>query len=104
MRLSASLHTKKTLHLFIDSFLLKLSGDEQKELMKSEMSDLQRLIRQEQFEKEAAQKTADDLRTMVKKAEADKVELSRVLQDERHKNAGIMNCCVHRLLLFVIFK
>ena len=60
--------------------------------MKSESSDLRRLISQEQFEKEAVQKTANDLRNMVKKVESDKTDLGRIIQDEKQKNAGEKSC------------
>lgn len=52
------------------------------------MTDLRRAIGQEQFEKEAVQKTANDLRNMVMKAESEKTELCRFIQDERQKIGG----------------
>jgi 7-cyano-7-deazaguanine synthase in queuosine biosynthesis len=65
-----------------------LSADEMREVAKSEMTDLRRAIGQEQFEKEAVQKTANDLRNMVMKAESEKTELCRFIQDERQKIGG----------------
>jgi len=73
---------------FVNLSLFILAADEAKELLKSESSDLRRIIGQEQFEKETVQKTANDLCNMVKKAESDKTDLSRIIQDEKQKNAG----------------
>jgi phage terminase Nu1 subunit (DNA packaging protein) len=63
-----------------------------REVAKSEMTDLRRVISQEQFEKEAVQKTANDLRNMVMKAESEKTELCRFIQDEKQKIAGKIKC------------
>ncbi len=49
---------------------------------------MKRLLSEETREKEAVQKTAADLRNMVKKVEAEKTELARLLQDSRQKVAG----------------
>jgi hypothetical protein len=63
-------------------------ADELREVAKSEMTDLRRIIGQEQFEKEAVQKTANDLRNMVMKVESEKTDLNRLIQDEKQKLAG----------------
>jgi len=59
--------------------------------MRNEITDLKRTIGQEIFEKEAVQKTSNELRNMVKKAEGDKVDLSRVIQEGKQKIAGNAN-------------
>lgn len=64
------------------------AGEEQRELMRNEITDLRRAIGQEVFEKEAIQKTSNEMRNMVKKAESDKVELNRIIQDCKQKIAG----------------
>ena len=64
------------------------AGDEHKELMRKDIIDLKRAMNDEIHEKEATQKSANDLRNMVKKAEAEKIELNRSLQDAGQKIAG----------------
>ena len=54
-------------------------------MMRNEITDLKRAVGQEVFEKEAVQKTANDLRNMVKRAEGEKVELNRIIQESRQK-------------------
>lgn len=56
--------------------------------MRNEITDLRRAIGQEVFEKEAVQKTSNELRNMVKKAESDKVELNRIIQENKQKISG----------------
>ena len=65
------------------------TGDEHKELMRKDIVDLKRAMNDEIHEKEATQKAANDLRNMVKKAEAEKIELNRSLQDAGQKIAGL---------------
>ena len=65
------------------------AGDEHKELMRKDIIDLKRAMNDEIHEKEATQKAANDLRNMVKKAEAEKIELNRSLQDAGQKIAGL---------------
>ena len=54
------------------------------------MLDVKRTLNDEIREKEAVQKTAEDLRTTVKKNEGDKIELNRNLTDTRQRAAGMM--------------
>ena len=67
---------------------LTAAGDEHKELMRKDIVDLKRTMNDEIHEKEATQKAAIDLRNMVKKAEAEKIELNRSLLDAGQKIAG----------------
>ena len=73
-----------------DGFNESLSnlGDEHIELQRKEIIEVKRLLNEEIREKEAVQKTANELRNMVKKAEGEKTELARLLQDSRQKGAG----------------
>ena len=64
------------------------AGEEHQELQRKEIIEVKRLLNEEIREKEAVQKTANDLRNMVKKAEGEKTELSRLLQDARLKIGG----------------
>ena len=66
-------------------------GDEHIELQRKEIIEVKRLLNEEIREKEAVQKTANELRNMVKKAEGEKTELARLLQDSRQKAAGTIN-------------
>ena len=61
------------------------SGDEYRELQRTEITNLKRAVNEEVHEKEAVQKTANDLRNHVKKAEGEKTELARMLQDAKQK-------------------
>ena len=63
-------------------------GEEHGELQRKEIIEVKRLLNEEIREKEAVQKTANELRNMVKKAEGEKTELARLLQDGRQKIAG----------------
>ena len=56
--------------------------------MRKDIVDLKRTMNDEIHEKEATQKAAIDLRNMVKKAEAEKIELNRSLLDAGQKIAG----------------
>lgn len=64
------------------------AGEEQKEMLQKEITDLKRALSEEAYEKEAVQKAANDLRSMVKKTEADKVEIGRQLQDMKQRVNG----------------
>ena len=57
-------------------------------MMRTDITNLKRAVNEEVHEKEAVQKTANDLRNHVKKAEGEKTELSRLLQDARQKISG----------------
>ena len=59
--------------------------------MRNEITDLRRTIGQEIFEKEAIQKTSNELRNMVKKAEGEKVDLNRIIQEGKQKTAGVVS-------------
>ena len=65
------------------------TGEEQREQLRNEITDLRRTIGQEKFEKEAVQKTSNEMRNMVKKAESDKVDLSRTIQEYKQKISGL---------------
>ena len=58
------------------------------ELVRKEVMDLKRSVNEERHEKEASQKTSNELRNMVKKIEADKTDLSRCVQDCNQKIGG----------------
>lgn len=64
------------------------TGEEHSELQRKDMVEVKRLLQEETREKEAVQKSAADLRNMVKRAEAEKTELSRLLQDARQRITG----------------
>jgi len=63
-------------------------GEEQRELLRKEIADLKRALYEETYEKEAVQKTANDLRNMVKKSEAEKADLSRLIAEAKQRIAG----------------
>ena len=56
--------------------------------MLKEATDLKRAINEEIHEKESVQKTAHDLRNQVKKAEGEKIEQNRVIQDSKQRIGG----------------
>ncbi len=56
--------------------------------MRKDNADLKRAINEEIHEKEAVQKTAHDLRNIVKKVEGDKMELNRGVQEGRQRIGG----------------
>lgn len=61
------------------------TGDELKELMSKEIFDLKRNLNDETREKEAVQRTAAELRNKVKSTEAEKVDLSRNVNDLKQR-------------------
>jgi len=63
-------------------------ADEQKEVTRSDMSALRLAVAQETFEKDTLQKSCVDLRTDVKRLEAEKGELSRIVHDAKQKVSG----------------
>jgi len=56
--------------------------------MRKDMVELKRNMNDEIHEKQAVQKTAEELRATVKKNECDKIELNRALADTRQKATG----------------
>ena len=86
--------------------MFPLTGEELRELMRKEIIDLKRGVNEEVHEKEAVQKTANDLRNMVKRAEGEKTELSRLLQDARQKIAGMLRhlCSIRSVFFLHCFK
>ena len=73
---------------------------DQREGMRKEISDLKRSVSEEVYEKEAVQRTANDLRNMVKKLEADKVENGRLIQEMKQRIARKCYFC----LIIMIFN
>ncbi len=68
-----------------------IAGDENRELMRKEITELKRAINEEVLEKEAVQKTAAELRGTIKKSEGDKIELSRLVGDAKQRIGGQNN-------------
>ncbi|XP_021361091.1 rootletin-like [Mizuhopecten yessoensis] len=62
-------------------------GDEIRELMRKDMVELKRNINDEIREKDTVIKTAEELRSTVKKNECDKIDLNRSLCDHRQRGA-----------------
>jgi len=60
---------------------------DEREALKKETMDLRRTVSEELYEKEAIQKTANELRGTVKKLEADKVDNGRAIQDLKQRIA-----------------
>jgi len=60
-------------------------GEEVREVMRTDVTNLKRTINEEVLEKETVQKTANDLRNQVKKVEGEKIELNRLLTDAKQK-------------------
>lgn len=56
--------------------------------MRKDITDLKRAVNEEIREKEAVARTADDLRTKVKKSELEKTDLGRALQDSKQRVDG----------------
>ena len=65
-----------------------ISGDENRELMRKEITELKRAINEEVLEKEAVQKTAAELRGIIKRSEGEKIELSRHVADAKQRIGG----------------
>ena len=64
------------------------AGEEQREGLRKEIADLRRALHEERYEKEAVQAGATDLRNMVKRVEAERAELGRLIQEARQRIAG----------------
>lgn len=76
-------------------------GEEQKESMRNEIVELRRAINQETYEKEVIQKTSNDMRNFAKKAEAEKVELSRIIHECQQKiNCNLSSICFRICFVF----
>lgn len=71
------------------------SVEEVKQHNLSEILNLKRALGQEVFEKDAAQKAANDLRNMIKKSESEKLEQNHVIQELKQKISGNWTSCVH---------
>ena len=56
--------------------------------MRREIVETKRAMNEEAREKELVGKTAEELRGKVKKAEADKTEMSRVIQEAKQRISG----------------
>ena len=69
------------------SYLL-LVGEEYRENMHKSIVDLRRAVNDEIREKETIQTSANELRVMVKKAESERIDMNRQLQDSAQKNNG----------------
>ena len=65
------------------------SGEETRDLMRKDITDLKRAINEEIREKEAIAHTADELRTKVKNLEQEKTDLGRAYQDAKQRIAGV---------------
>ena len=81
------------------------SGEEVKEQMRREIVETKRAMNEEAREKELVGKTADELRGKVKKAEADKTEMNRVIQEAKQRISGMnyLGSCVQCILPYFIF-
>ena len=78
-----------------------LSGEEKNELLRKDVLDLKRGLNEEIQEKELIQKTAGELRQIIKKEEADKVDLQRIIQEAKHKHGSeYLYIQIHCLLKF----
>ena len=58
--------------------------------MHKSIIDLRRAVNDEIREKETIQTSANDLRVMVKKAESERIDMNRQLQDSAQKNNGFI--------------
>jgi len=67
------------------------SAEEHKDIMRSDMTSLRLAIGQETFEKDTLQQSCTDLRTQVKRLEAEKTELSHIMQEHQLKLSGTIN-------------
>ena len=76
------------------------SGEETRDLMRKDITDLKRAINEEIREKEAIAHTADELRTKVKNLEQEKTDLGRAYQDAKQRIAGV---CALPVFLNVFF-
>ena len=65
-------------------------GDEARDLMRKEIVELKRLVNEEIHEKETVQATAAELRAQIKRIEAEKTELNRLLQEARQRIGGTL--------------
>ncbi len=56
--------------------------------MRNEMAVLKRAVGQETYEKEAIQASANELRSLLKKSDGEKVEMNHILQETRQRITG----------------
>jgi hypothetical protein len=63
-------------------------GDECRELMRKDITDLKRCCNDEVREKEAVEKASEELRSKVRKCEGDKVDIGRNLSDAKQRILG----------------
>lgn len=68
--------------------ILILSVEAAKQHSLSEILNLKRALGQEAFEKNAAQKAANDLRNMIKKSESEKLEQNHIIQELKQRISG----------------
>ena len=72
---------------WVKKVLTATAGVDERELLRKEMADLRRAVSEELYEKEAVQKTANELRGAVKNLEADKVDNARAIHDLKQRIA-----------------
>ena len=72
-----------------DALIGVILAEEEKEVTRSEVKSLRLAIGEETFEKDTLQQSCTDLRTQVKRLDAEKAELNRIIQDSKHKLSGI---------------
>jgi len=75
------------LRLVLSRTVTMYVGADEREALRKEIVDLRRSVGEEMYEKEAVQKTASELRSTVKKLEAEKVDNGRAIQDLRQRIA-----------------
>ena len=64
------------------------SVEDQKELMRSDVTSLRLAVSQETFEKDTLQQSCADLRTQIKRLESEKTDLSHITQEHQQKLSG----------------
>jgi len=67
-----------------------VSVEEQRDMMRGEVTALRLAVSQETFEKDAARKSCSDLRVDVKRLEAVKTELTGIIRESKQKISGKM--------------
>jgi len=65
-------------------------AEEQKEVTRSDVTALRLAVGQETFEKDTLQQSCSDLRTQVKRLEAEKAEFSRIIQETKQRISGTL--------------
>jgi len=64
-------------------------GEEAKETLRKEVVDVKRALAEEAQEKDLVQRTAAELRATIKREEAEKTELNRVIQEDKNRIGGM---------------